>query len=42
MTDTLQAKATIGDRSLGLVLGSFSFEKLSVRRDDCGFSPGRE
>lgn len=34
MTDTLQAKATIGDHSLGLVLGRFSFEKLAVHRDD--------
>lgn len=34
MSETLQAKATIGDRSLGLVFGSFSFEHLSVKRDD--------
>jgi hypothetical protein len=34
MTETLQAPATIGDRSLGLVLGRFSFEQLAVKRDD--------
>jgi hypothetical protein len=34
MTETLQAPATIGDRSLGLVFGSFSFERLAVKRAD--------
>jgi len=34
MTDTLQAQATLGDHSLRLVFGSFTFEKLSVRRND--------
>ncbi|MDQ3334000.1 MAG: hypothetical protein M4D80_02480 [Myxococcota bacterium] len=32
--ESVQGAATIGDSSLGLVLGSFSAEKLSVRRDD--------
>jgi hypothetical protein len=32
--ESVQGTATIGDSSLGLVLGSFSAEKLSVRRDD--------
>jgi len=32
--DSLQASSTIGDASLGLVGGSFTFEKLAVRRDD--------
>ena len=31
---SLHATATIGDSSLGLVLGNFSFEKLVIRRDD--------
>jgi hypothetical protein len=34
MTETLQAPATIGARSLGLVFGSFSFERLTVARAD--------
>lgn len=34
MSDTLQAPATIGERSLGLVFGSFSFEQLVVKRAD--------
>jgi hypothetical protein len=32
--ESVQGVATVGDSSLGLVLGSFSAEKLSVRRDD--------
>lgn len=34
MTETMQATATVGDSSLGLVRGNFWFERLAVARDD--------